>query len=59
MDKCKHNRNPEWCCECRYGKCDCKKHKDITPDLIDEFASGFKLTSQDYETGFIDFYNEY
>jgi len=20
MKKCKHNRDPEFCCECRYGK---------------------------------------
>ena len=43
MKKCKHKRNPEFCCECRYGKI--REESTRNFDAVDELKSpdGYKL----------------
>jgi hypothetical protein len=54
-DKCVHNRNPMWCCECEYGtmKFPCMHYKDKKCELTDE-----KCDYKSYDRQYCDYFDE-
>lgn len=54
-EKCKHGRDPNWCCACRYGNSG--KH-DLSPDPENprDTLDDFKKAEKNFKRGFkIDF----
>ena len=42
MEKCKHERDKDWCCECKYGKPSktYKRERETTEDVYEYITKG-------------------